>query len=64
MSNQRTIDVVGGNLWAIAARECQDATRAVDIAMLNGLSDPFLAGPITLIIPPIDHSRTGGLPAT
>jgi hypothetical protein len=64
MSNQRTIDVVGGNCFAIAARELGDATQGVRIAQINGLSDPFLAGPITLLIPPIDRSQTGGLPAT
>ena len=62
--NQRIIDVVGGTLWHVAASEYQDATRAADIAAANGLSDPMLAGPITLIIPPIDRSRTGGLPPT
>ena len=64
MSNQRTIDVVGGNLWQIASVELQDATQAIRIAALNGLSDPMLAGPITLLIPPVDRSATGGLPPT
>ena len=64
MSNQRTITVVGGNVFEIASRELQDATQGVRIYVLNGLSDPFLTGPITLLIPPIDHSKTGGLPET
>lgn len=62
MSHQRSIDVVGGNLFEIASRELQDATQAVRIAALNGLSDPMLVGPITLLIPPLDRSQTGGLP--
>ncbi len=64
MSNLRTINVSGGNLWSIAARELGDATQASRIATLNGLSDPFLTGQITLLLPPIDATQTGGLPPT
>jgi nucleoid-associated protein YgaU len=64
MSVLRTITVSGGNLWAIAARELGDATQASRIASLNGLSDPMLTGQITLTLPPVNASLTGGLPPT
>lgn len=58
----RTITVVGGNLFDIAARELGDATQAVRIAQRNGLSDFFLSGTVTLDLPPVDASQTGGVP--
>ena len=64
MSTLRTITVVGGNLWAIAAAELKDATQASRIAVLNGLSDPMLTGQVTLTLPPLDATQTGGLPPT
>ena len=62
MAALRTIIVSGGNLWKIAAMELGDATQASRIAVLNGLIDPMLTGQITLILPPVDASQTGGLP--
>ena len=47
----QTITVVGGNLFAIAARFLGDATQWIRIAQLNGLSDPMLQGVVTLRIP-------------
>ena len=64
MSNLRTITVVGGNLWKIAAAELGDASQASRIAVLNGLTDPMLTGQVTLTLPPVDSSQTGGLPPT
>lgn len=64
MSALRTIQVSGGNLWAIAARELGDATQASRIAVLNGLSDPMITGRVTLSLPPVDATQTGGLPPT
>lgn len=59
----RTITVAGGNLWQVALQELGDATQAVRIAQLNGLTDPFLSGVVTLALPAPDPSQTGGLPA-
>ena len=65
MSTLRTITVVGGNLWAIAARELGDATQATRIIALNSLPpDPMLTGQVTLTLPPLDATQTGGLPPT
>lgn len=60
----RTITVTGGNLWQIAAEQLGDATQASRIAVLNGITDPFLTGQVTLTLPPVDSSATGGLPST
>ncbi len=57
----QTITVVGGNLFALAARFLGDATQWIRIAQLNGLSDPMLQGVVTLRIPDLDASATGGV---
>lgn len=53
---------MGGNLFAIAAQYLGDATQWIRIAQVNVLSDPVLTGVVTLVIPPVDPSATGGLP--
>ena len=58
-----TITVVGGNLYQIAARYLGDATQAVRIAQRNGLSDFFLSGQVTLALPPVDDTQSGGVPS-
>lgn len=57
----RQVTVAGGNLFAIAAHELQDATQWIRIAQLNNLTDPVLVGIKTLLIPAIDLSATGGI---
>ena len=64
MAILRSVQVSGGNLWQIAARELGDATQAFRIAILNVLTDPNITGRVTLLIPPRDTSQTGGLPPT
>lgn len=61
---QQTITVIGGNLFQIAAQYLGDASQATRIAQLNGLSDFWLTGQTTLILPNIDPSATGGVPTT
>ena len=58
----RTILVAGTDLFTVAAQELGDATQWFRIAALNGLTDPMLFGLVTLGIPDIDASQTGGLP--
>jgi nucleoid-associated protein YgaU len=59
----RTIQVIGGNLWQVAARELGDATQASRIALLNGLSDPVLPAGVLLALklPAVDPNAGGGL---
>lgn len=59
----RTITVVGGNLFRIAAEQLGDATQWIRIAQLNGLLDPMLVGVVTLLIPDRDPSAGGGIAA-
>ena len=59
----RTILVAGTNLFMVAAQELGDATQWFRIAAVNGLTDPMLFGLVTLQIPNVDASQTGGLPA-
>ena len=59
----RTVTVVGGNLFQIAAEQLDDATQWIRIAQLNKLSDPMLSGVVTLLIPDIDPSAGGGVAA-
>jgi hypothetical protein len=58
----RTVTVVGGDLFHVAAAELGDATQATRIASLNGLTDFNLSGIVVLHIPPRDMSLTGGVP--
>lgn len=38
----QTIEVTGGNLYALAAQYLKDASQWIRIAIQNGLTDPFL----------------------
>jgi nucleoid-associated protein YgaU len=49
--NAQTITVVSGNLFQIAAAYFGDATQWIRIAEMNRLSDPFLTGVTSLVIP-------------
>lgn len=55
------ITLMSVNLFALAAQYYGDATQWIVIALANGLTDPFVAGPITLTIP-ANTTPTGGLP--
>ena len=57
----RTITVVGGNLFRIAAEQLGDATQWIRIAQLNAISDPMLIGMTTLLIPASDPNAGGGI---
>ena len=56
-----SVTVVGGNLFSIAASMLGDATQWIRIAQLNGLDDPVIDGVVTLLIPDVDPSATGGI---
>jgi hypothetical protein len=58
---QKTISVVGGNLFAVAAMYLQDATQWIRIAQANKLSDPIVSGPMNLVIPDLDMTAGGGV---
>ena len=49
------------NLFAVAANTLGDATQWVRIAQLNGLADSIVAGTVTLALPPVDPTATGGI---
>ena len=59
----KSITVVGGNLFRIAADELGDATQWIRIAQLNGISDPVLVGVISLLIPDRNPEAGGGVAA-
>ncbi|WGS53586.1 hypothetical protein LFL96_21245 [Paraburkholderia sp. D15] len=50
-SSPKTITVGGGDLYSIAAQQYGDASRWVDIAAANNITDPVLTGINTLTIP-------------
>jgi len=60
MSGNTTFTAAGGNLFRIAAQQLGDATQWNRIAAANGLWDPFLAGVVTLTIPPVDPNAGNG----
>lgn len=47
----QTLTVTGGTLFDIANRFLGDANRWVDIANLNDITDPWLTGVVTLVLP-------------
>ncbi len=58
----RTVDVSGPiTLFDVAAAEYGDATLWTRIARANGLTDPWIAGALTLRIPPKADSNGGVL---
>jgi nucleoid-associated protein YgaU len=57
-----TVTVAGGNLYQLAAQYLGDATQWLRIAQDNNLTDPVLAGVVTLTIPDPDPDTTGGVP--
>jgi nucleoid-associated protein YgaU len=57
----QTFTTAGGNLFRIAAEQLGDATQWVRIARLNRLTDPMLAGLITLRLPSVDPAAGGGI---
>lgn len=59
-SSARTINVSGGNLYDIAAKEYGDASAFTQIMLANGLSDPTITGNMTLVIPPYNRVAANG----
>lgn len=59
-ASPNTITLAGGNLFALADQEYGDPTDWTAIAGANGLTDPFITGPVTLVIPP-SVAATGGV---
>ncbi|PPQ34389.1 hypothetical protein [Rhodopila globiformis] len=58
MHNLTTID---GNLFAIAASELGDALQWINIAKINGLSDPMLSGEKQIVIPDFSSAFSDGI---
>ncbi len=56
----RTLKVAGGNLFAIAAAQFGDATQWNRIAELNGMTDPWFVGSLTLTLPAPDPAGGNG----
>jgi hypothetical protein len=59
----QTVQVTGSTLFRVAATYLNDATQWIRIAQLNGISDPWLQGVVTLNIPDVDASAGGGVAA-
>lgn len=54
IAEQRTVTVSSDTLFAVAARELGDAAQWTRIAKLNGLTDPWITGPVSLKLPALD----------
>jgi hypothetical protein len=57
----KSIQASATTLFHVAAQQLGDATQWIRIAQLNGLSDPQITGIVTLLIPDVDPSQTGGI---
>jgi hypothetical protein len=56
----QSVQIAGGNLFALAAKYLGDATQWNRIAALNGLTDPMITSIVTLKIPPVDAKAGNG----
>jgi hypothetical protein len=55
------VTVAGGNLFRVAAEQLGDATQWYRIARVNGLTDPFIQGTVTLTLPaPLSPQQSNG----
>jgi len=57
----RSITVVGGDLFHIAAKELGSALQWINIAKVNNLSDPILIGQTQLVIPASSSAFSDGI---
>lgn len=57
----KTVNIAGGNLYALALQYLGDATQWNRIAQQNGLIDPMITGQMTLQIPSVDLNAGGGV---
>ena len=51
MGDMRTVTIIKGNLFAISAMELGDPMQWINIARVNGISDPFISQTTQLLIP-------------
>lgn len=56
----RTVTVSATTLFQVAADELGDATQWTRLARLNGLTDPFITGIVTLRVPVVDPTAGNG----
>jgi L-ascorbate metabolism protein UlaG (beta-lactamase superfamily) len=57
----QVVTVASQTLFQVALTYLGDATQWIRIATLNGISDPWLSGLVTLTIPDQDPSAGGGV---
>lgn len=57
----KSIVVVSGNLFQIAASHLGDATQWIRIAQANGLNDPLIQDMTVLVIPSRNLEAGGGI---
>jgi hypothetical protein len=60
-NNVRTITVVSGNLFQIAAAELGDAMQWINIARANSLTDPFISSLSQISIPSSQPAFADGI---
>lgn len=57
----KMVTVAGGNMYKLALQYLGDATQWNRIAQLNKMFDPIIVGVVTLKIPSINKTATGGV---
>ena len=59
----KQVTVSNTTLFRVAEHELGDALQWTRIAQLNGLTDPWIVGFVTLNLPPVDPAASnGGVP--
>ena len=57
----KTVTVAGGDMYRLALQYLGAADQWWRIAKANNLIDPVITGLVTLNIPPVDPTATGGI---
>jgi hypothetical protein len=57
----KTITVISGSLFEIAAVELGSALQWINIARANNLKDPMISGPMQIIIPDFSSVFSDGI---
>jgi hypothetical protein len=57
----QTITTIGGNLFEIAAAQLGSALQWINIARVNKITDPMLAGQNKIDIPPFSSVFSDGI---
>jgi hypothetical protein len=60
-TDSRTLSMIGGNLFEVAAAQLGSALQWINIARANNLTDPMLSGQNQIVIPRFSSAFSDGI---